>query len=195
MIDEHFVLVGGLVNFFLAFTYVWGTLKGRVKPNRVSWFIWALAPMLATAAELSQGVGWLAFVTFMSGFPGFLIFLASFVNKKAYWKVTRLDLACGALALLGLALWWETSVGNWAIAFALAADLLAGIPTLIKAYRFPETESSITFFGGSFSAFVGLLTISSWSFEAAAFPLYLLVIDIIIILLVRFKLGKYLMRS
>ncbi len=190
MLDERFVIVGGLVNLALAFTYIWATLKGRVQPNRVTWFIWALAPMLATAAELYQGVGWLAFTTFMSGFPCMLIFLASFLNKKAYWKVSRLDLVCGALALLGLLLWWKTSVGNWAIAFAIAADTLGAFPTVIKAYRFPETESPITFCGGAFSAAIGLLAISVWNFESAAFPIYLLVLDLTIALLVQFKLGK-----
>jgi len=64
----------------------------------------------------------------------------SFVNKKAYWKTSVTDYACGAAALIGLVLWYITSDGTLAIAFSIIADFFAAIPTFKKSYTHPESE-------------------------------------------------------
>jgi len=50
------------------------------------------------------------------------------------------DLICGILSLVGLVLWMITKVGNVAIFFSIVADGLAAVPTLVKAYKYPDTE-------------------------------------------------------
>jgi hypothetical protein len=61
-----------------------------------------------------------------------LIFLASFVNKKAYWKLEKFDYICGISSALALLLWWLTKEPAIAIVFAIISDAFAAIPTLIK---------------------------------------------------------------
>ncbi len=58
---------------------------------------------------------------------------------------------------------------------AALADLLATIPTLVKAWRFPQTETLYTYFVGLFTASIVLPAIPVWNIENAAFQLYLLV--------------------
>lgn len=108
-----------------------------------------------------------------------MIFLASFVNKKSEWKLTRFDLTCGTLSLLGLALWLITKEGNVAIFFSIVADGLAAVPTIVKAYRYPETEIGWVW-----------LTVVDWTFAHYGFPLYIILVNLIIYMLVQFKLGK-----
>lgn len=129
-------------------------------------------------------------MTFIVGFNPLLIFLASFINKKSVWKITKLDLICGGLSFAGLLLWLVTQVGNIAILFAILADLLAGIPTVIKAYREPETENYHAFFFGVINAAITLLVIKTWDFAHYAFPIYIFAICALLVLLIRFKLGK-----
>ena len=95
MINQHFVIVGALFNLVGSATYAFNTIKGKTKPNRVTWFLWALAPLIAFAAQLNEGVTWAALMTFMVGFGPLIIFISSFVNRKAYWKITKLDIVCG----------------------------------------------------------------------------------------------------
>ncbi len=177
MLDERFVLVGVAISFLGSFTYFLATLKGKVQPNRVSYFIWSMAPFIAAAAELSQGVGLLALTTFMAGFNPFMILLASFVNKKAQWKLSRFDLICGAFSLVGLLLWAITETPNIAILFALFSEIFAALPTLVKAYRFPQSELPWGYLAGSLNAGIGLLTIQVWNFEHVAFPAYIFLIS------------------
>ena len=104
MINEKFVIVGVIIEFLGGLSYLIDTLKGKVKPNRVTFFLWSLSPAIAFAAQIKQGVGIQSLMTFVTGFVPFTIFLASFINKKSYWKIKKFDLACGAISIIGLIL-------------------------------------------------------------------------------------------
>ena len=190
MLDPRFIYLGAAINLAGSSVYIVHTLKGRTRPNRVSFFMWALASMVAFAGELRQGVGLPALMTFTAGFVPLLIFLASFVNKQAAWKLTRFDFGCGALSLLGLTLWLATGKGNIAILFAILADGLAAIPTIRKSYTHPETESWIGYFAGGINGLVALLVIPRWTFANYGFPLYITIICAIISYLVAFRPGQ-----
>jgi hypothetical protein len=140
MLNQNFVILAALLNVIGSASYVIETLRGKAKPNRVTWFLWALSPLIAFSAELSQGVGLSSLMTFMVGFGPLAVFIASFLNRKSYWKISWLDIVCGSLSLLALVLWGLTRSGNVAIVFSIASDALAATPTLIKAWHEPETE-------------------------------------------------------
>src|SRR4029078_6496608 len=110
--------------------------------NKVTWFIWTIAPLIAFAAQVQQGIGLSSLTTFSVGFVPLLIFIASFVNKNSHWKITTLDIICGILSMIGLFFWFITQVGNVAIFFSILSDALAAIPTVIKSYKAPETETA-----------------------------------------------------
>ncbi|KAB8140359.1 hypothetical protein F8S13_24325 [Chloroflexia bacterium SDU3-3] len=195
MLDQRFVIIGTLISTSGAITYLWNTIKGRVRPNRVSFLLWSVAPMIAFAAQVRQGVGLEALMTFSTGFLPLLIFTASFVNKQAEWKLTRFDLICGVLSVVGLALWLITRVGNVAIFFSIVADGLAGLPTLNKAYRHPETELAWPWLATCVGITLTLLTLGEWTFANSGFIIYIFIIDIIIFACVQFRLGKRLVQG
>lgn len=190
MINENFVIIGTIIAALGTLSYFIDTIKGKVKPNRVSFLMWSIAPLVAFAAQLKQGVGIQSLMTFSVGFLPLTIFIASFVNKKAEWRLSRFDLSCGLLSLIGLALWLITQVGNVAIAFSIMADGLAALPTIVKAYKFPETESGWLWSTAAISGLLTLLTINNWNFANYSFPLYILISTSIIFILVQFKIGK-----
>lgn len=190
MINENFILLGVALQLIGGLGYLIDTLKGKVKPNKVSWLLWSLAPLIAFFAEIKQGVGILSLTTFVAGFVPFLIFIASFMNKKAEWKLYTFDLVCGALSILGLVFWMVTKVGNIAIFFSILADALASVPTVVKAYKQPETENGLVFFMSLFNSGIGLLVIKTWNFQHVGFPLYLLINAIIFVAIIYGKLGK-----
>jgi hypothetical protein len=190
MINENFVFLGVLLNIIGSGSYLIDTIRGRVKPNKVTWLLWALAPLVAFAAQITQGVGISSLMTFSVGFLPLLIFLASFVNKKSQWAITRFDLICGAFSFIGIILWYITRVGNIAIFFSIIADALAALPTIIKAYKEPETESAFAFLMASIGTFITLLTIPTWDFTHFGFLFYILVVNMSLYVLIQFKIGK-----
>ncbi len=190
MINENFVIVGTIIAGIGTLSYLVDTVRGRVKPNRVSFLMWSIAPLIAFVAQLKQGVGIQSLMTFSVGFFPLIILIASFVNKKAQWKLTRFDLICGLLSLAGLVLWLITRVGNVAIFFSIMADGLAALPTIVKSYKFPETESAWPWSTAAISGILTLLTITNWSFANYGFPLYISTVNSLIFVLAQFQLGK-----
>jgi hypothetical protein len=190
MLNQNFVIVGTLIGTAGAFAYLLDTIKGEVRPNRVSFLLWAIAPMIAFAAQIKQGVGLESLMTFSTGFLPLLTFIASFVNKQAKWKLTKFDLACGFLSLIGLVLWLITKVGNVAIFFSIVADGLAALPTLVKAYRYPETEIAWPWLATVIGVVLTLLTLKEWTFANSGFIIYILIVDFVIFSCVQFKMGK-----
>jgi hypothetical protein len=179
---EYLIFAVVIATLLSAFAYIRSMFKGSTKPNRISWLMWAIAPFIAVAAAKSSGVGWAVVPVFMSGLSPFLIFVASFLTKKAYWKLSVFDYVCGVLSGLALVLWYVTSNPNVAIVFAIASDGLATVPTFTKAWRYPETESVWPFITGVFGASSGLAAVTLWAFSEYAFPAYLLAVNAMLLI-------------
>jgi hypothetical protein len=190
MLHPYFVIVGVLLGTVGFVAYLLDTLKGRVKPNRVSFLLWSIAPFIAFAAQIKQGVGLESLMTFSTGFLPLLILISSFVNKKAEWKITRFDLVCGILSVVGLLLWVVTRVGNVAIFFSIVADGLAAVPTLMKAYKYPDTEIAWPWLASASGVVLTLLTITGWTFTNSSFIIYIFFVDTLIFSLVQFRIGE-----
>ena len=60
--------------------------------------------------------------------------------KHPAWKIQRFDIACGALSVLGIVVWWLTGKGNVAIVFSILADGLAFCLRLLKAINIQKQK-------------------------------------------------------
>ena len=178
---EFLVLVAAFATLVACIAYVRSMFKGRTKPNRVTWLMWTIAPFTAAFAAFYSGATWAVVPVLMSGLSPFLILLASFLNKRAYWKLSAFDYVCGGLSALALVLWYLTGNPNVAIVFAIFSDALAAVPTLRKAWLNPQTEFSWPFVVGVFSPLTSFLVAPMWAFSEIAFPAYLVVINVLIV--------------
>ncbi len=190
MLPPIFLFIGFAINLFGAAGYIFDTLQGKIKPNRVTFLIWPLAPLITFAAQVQQGVGISSTFSLMVAFVPLLVLIASFVNKKAAWKLTKFDLTCGALSIAGLVLWQITKVGNIAIGLSILSDGLASLPTIVKAYRYPKTEVAWPWLTSVIYAILALLTITDWRFASIGFPLYYFFDMVIIYFFIQTKIGE-----
>ena len=195
VINVNWIFLGTAIGALGTAVYVRDTLRGTTKPNRVTWLLWAFAPLLAAAVEFDDGVGLRALPTFMVGFMPLLVFIASFHNPAAVWKIRRIDYACGVMSVVGTVVWLVTRNGILAISAAIAADFLAGIPTLMKSWTHPETETVYSYAGAVISMAILLLTITHWTFEEAAFPIFIVCVASVEVFLVGFEPGPRLRRA
>ena len=185
----YIVIFGALIQLVGSIHYLKETIAGRTKPNRVTWLMWSLAPMIGTAAAVSDGVTLATLPVFMAGFGPFLVFVASFVNKKSYWKLKSFDYWCGLFSVLALLLWYITKNPNIAIIFAILSDGAAAIPTLFKSWKNPETETASPYLATMVASATSFLVIDTWNFSEWAFPAYLVIIcTIFVIFILR---GRY----
>jgi hypothetical protein len=189
VINVNWVFLGAGIGALGTSMYLRDTLRGTTRPNRVTWLLWAVAPLLAAAVEVNEGVGLRALPTFMIGFMPLLVFAASFHNAAAVWKVRRIDYACGVMSVVGTAVWLVTRNGALAISAAILADFLAGVPTVMKSWTHPETETVYSYVGAVISMAIVLLTIQHWTFDVAAFPIFIVCMASVEVFLVGFEPG------
>jgi hypothetical protein len=185
VIDQRFVWLGMALSLAGSASYCRAMLRGVARPNRVSWMLWALAPLVAFAAELSEHVGLPAVLTLSVGVGPLCVFVCSFAVRAGRWRIGPVDIACGVLSVCAIALWAISGRGTTAIALSIAADALAAIPTVRKAMSAPDTEHPLPYLAGMANATITLFTIRHWSFSTAGFPIYILLIATVLYTLAR----------
>jgi hypothetical protein len=173
MLPESFAIVGALIGSLGGLYYLYETIVGKAQPNRITWLLWGIFPMVIFVAQRAQGVDGLSWTSFVAGVTPLLIVAASFLNKDAYWRSEPRDYYLMAGAVIGIVLWAITDDPNLALLFALLADMLAGVPTLIKSYRHPRSESWIAYAISAFGFGISFLAVQTYNFESTAFVAYL----------------------
>ena len=179
MIPEQFIFLGIAFNLTSYVLYILSIVKGYAKPNLVSWAVWTIAPFIAVFFQLKAGAGLSVLPVFMAGFGPLMIIVAAFLVKKAFWKLTAFDIFCGALALFSLVIYIFTHNLGISIFFAILADAIAFIPTMIKGWKFPETESHYAYSFSIISNTIALFVITNWEFTIYSFSFYLIIANVI----------------
>ncbi len=191
MLPENIIYIGVLVTLVGYFFYFKNIFYGQTRPNLVSWFLWMLGPFLGVFFQLKAGAGLSVLPVFLAGFGPLVVIIVSLIKSNSIWKISTFDIFCGFLSLLALVIYFTTRNLGISIVFAIASDFLAFIPTYIKGWRFPETETVTVYFTTIFSNILGLLIIKDWSFVIYSFGVYFIVANIVFILILyRKKIFK-----
>ena len=162
--------------------YIRDMFRGTTKPNQATWFMWALAPMVGSIIAFNSGADpWITAVVFSSGFWPMIVFIASFIAKHGYWKLTRFDLWCAALSFVAFIIWIITDSTAVAIILAILSDLLASVPTLKKLWLYPESETKISFVIVFLAFCIAAFAIETWDIKNAAFQIYLVGINLLML--------------
>ncbi len=169
-----FAIAGAVVNFAGGLSYVRAILKGEATPNRVTWFLWALVPLIAGSAQLHSGVGISTLVVMSVGASPACVVLASFIAKTGSWKLGPFDYVCGACSLAALALWAISGDPVTAIVLSILGDAAAALPTLRKAWIAPATEDRPAYLISFVGMILGILSVREATFAGYAFNAYLL---------------------
>ncbi|TDC84794.1 hypothetical protein E1285_26200 [Actinomadura sp. 7K507] len=180
MLDGNWVIVSAALGLLGSCRYAYATMRGRVRPNRVTWFLWAAAPLIAFSAQLDAGVGTPAILTLASGTGPLIVVTASFASRHGTAKITAFDLFCGAVSVVALAVWLGLGAASWAVLFAVAADGAAAVPTIRKAWRDPSSENALFYVLVGIGATITLLTITTWEPASWLFAGYMLAISLLL---------------
>lgn len=188
---KYIVLLGVAIQFFGIIIYIKKIIKWEWKPNKVTWLMRSLAPIIASVAAFFDWIRRAALPVFMSGFWPLLVFTASFFSSKAYRKIESFDYICGVISFLGL-LWWRiTKEPLIAIIFAIISDGFAAVPTIIKSRQHPQTESTSAYITGLISVITWFFAMKTYAITEIAFPIYIIILNTsIIVILLRKRIAQ-----
>lgn len=179
--EQKIAFLSVLIQLIGVFFYIRGMIQGTTKPDIVSWFIWALGPLIGAWLAWQAGAGLSILPVFMAGFNPVLVVITSLIIKNGYWKITKLDIVCGSVAMVSLISWLITKNFLISVFFAILTDVIASIPTIVKAWSFPETEKYTAYLGGLIANILGLLIITKWTFPIYSLGVYLILVNILIL--------------
>lgn len=175
MISHYFILPTAILASIGILHYLYLAQKGKVKPNSVSWFFWSFSPFVAYLIMLSEGVKFIDSIPILLSWTlNFLVFLTSIFNKNASWKLGKTDYIFAISAVFAILIWQVLDNTFWALAFAILGDVCAGIPTLIKCWKHPETESLSPYLLPMPNLVVGLLVLPAFTFYNSAYTAWIL---------------------
>jgi hypothetical protein len=198
MLPQYLVYITIFTSIFAGYFYIRDTLLGQTKPAVVSWFIWFLAPTIAALVSLSKGAGLSALPIFMAGFTPLAVTIIAIFKRNVSWKTGVLDYVCLVLSLLALVFWLVLEEGMLATIFAVLSDLIAFVPTYVKSWNHPDTETVTPYFSGSFNSVISMLTLSTLTFTTYGFALYLLLgnsLEIVIVFFRRYQIKSWLKKA
>jgi hypothetical protein len=178
-----------IVDLAANYPYIRDSLKGKTKPNIASWSTWTLINGIAVVAALAAGGAVNTAILAAGYFVGSLtiLFIGIFKGTRKY---TLLDGFCQFIALVGVVLWQVSNDPNFALIFAIVADVFAIIPTIRHAYLYPNEETWATFAIAGVAAvvFIGLTT--AISFAALAIPIDFFVANAVITFVILHRRNK-----
>lgn len=148
--------------------YIKDTFAGKTKPQRVTWGVVFLLNSVGFANQYASGARnslWLfGAAVIITG----IIFASSI--KYGVGGYSRIDIFSLVAALSGIALWIMFDSALLSILANLFVAVIALIPTFIKAYATPESETNITWLLGAASALLASLSVGAIDFKLLILP-------------------------
>jgi hypothetical protein len=120
----------------------------------MTYFIWLIVDTLSILSYIAVGARTTIWVGIVYVLTGLTIFLLSF--KYGMGGFSKLDTACLLLAAIGMVIWITTDSALLALCFSTFAAKVGYLPTIKKAYFYPETENTLSW---TITAMTGTLNI------------------------------------
>jgi hypothetical protein len=151
--------IAGILAIAQVVPYIVSILRGHTKPERMTYFIWFIVDALAISSYIAVGARTTIWVGSVYVVTGLLIFLLSL--KYGMGGFSKLDLVCLAIAAVGIVIWVTADSALLALCFSTCAGTIGYLPTIKKAYFYPETENTLSWVICSFSSTLNIFALTT----------------------------------
>lgn len=181
--DIHTIIGWIAVGIYLlgSIPYFRDTFYGETRPNRVTWFGWGLLTWTSAIIQSAHGADASVLVIYAAAIYTTAIFILSL-----YRGVTTFSLTDGVSLVLGLSayvFWLVLDAPATALVMNVVADFLFAIPTILKVWKLPKSESQLSWLLGFISLGLALVSKTNFDFINTAFPLYLFILNALVVIL------------
>lgn len=182
MMENAFGLWAGLLGIIGASAYIRDTYRRKTTPHRFAWFIFLVISVISFASQYA--LGGTAQLYFAGWFVCNNIIILSLSLRKGsgYGGFTKMNVIGLTLAIIGIILWRVLSSPLAALLSVLVAEIIGAILIAIKSFRAPRTETALMWVLGIVASFLNILSVGKLDWALLAFPIYLFVADVTIVL-------------
>lgn len=173
---EILSILAGLIVLIGYFVYARDIVSGAARPARSARLMFVILLVITLLQQRDLHSGWLLVLTASEALGSLAILVLSL--KNGLGGITRTDLACYILLIIDLTVWLTTKNTLLALHLSVLADLIAFMPTLIKTWRQPWTETAQFYVYGAIAAPLNVVANGQYSYGVLLFPVYLAVANL-----------------
>ena len=168
-------VVALLLNFIGYVPYIRDILHEKVKPHRITWGIWTILTTIAALNQVLNGGGYSSLFFISTAFLVGIVFILSL--RFGMGGASKIDLTSLLLALLLLAYWITVHETRISTVLAVTIDAIGAIPTLVKTYQHPETETYIQWSLAGIAGLLTMLAVPRFDWVLIIYPLYVVLMN------------------
>jgi hypothetical protein len=184
-VKDFFLVLSVVLTVISVIPYLRDIVRGKTKPNLVSWITWTLLTGIATAAAISAGEFVAAFLTGAATMATALIVI--FGLNHGYVKFGRFDIVCQLSAIVGIILWQLFDSPAIAVVAAVVIDLIGGLPTVRHIWQKPFEETWQTFGIAALGAGATLLALETYNWVSLPYAIFILVANTVFMSLILYR--------
>ena len=169
---EIFAIVSALLILAAAPPYVINTLRGKTRPERVTWLIFSVLGLIAFISQLGLGASWSLVFSGLDTAASILVLSLSI--KHGVGGHTKLDTAALVIAGIGVIIAIVAKAPIVSLLGVILADLSGMALTIKKTYLHPESETTVSWLLVGTASLFGLLAVGRFSYGILLYPFYLM---------------------
>lgn len=161
--------IAGLLAILQVIPYVRSILKGKTRPSRTSYGIWAVVDTIGAIGYVNAGATTTAWLMLVLAINAIFIYVLSLKNgMKGHTKV---DVPCLAIAALAVVVWLVTNNPASAVYMSALASFIGYLPTIRKSYLWPHSENTLSWGMFAAASMLNMLALTDFSPAIVLLPL------------------------
>jgi hypothetical protein len=169
-------LISGILSIVMVIPYVRDIFRHTTKPERASWFIWAILAFISFFSQMAKGATDSLWLTGGQTVGVAIIFFLS-IKYGVGSLANRRDVIALIVAGGGLLLWYITRDAAYSLVITILIDATGGWLSIIKSYEDPGSETLSMWLMSGTSGILGALAVGSLNPILLLYPLYLVFIN------------------
>ena len=164
-----------------AVAYIRDTYNRKTKPHRFAWFIFLILSVVSFLSQAALGARASLFYAGWFVVNNVIITTMSFRKNGGYGGITKLNIFCLFLAVVGIILWQTLSSPLLALIAVLIADGIGALLIVVKSYNHPHSETLIMWILGLVASVLMMLSVGKIDPVLLASPVQLFLFNIAIV--------------
>lgn len=151
--------------------YIIDMIKGKTKPERMTWFIFSVLGIIAFVSQTDLGASWSLLFSGVETAVSLLTFGLSL--KFGVGGHTKLDIFALTIAMVGVLVALVAHQPLISLLGVILADLMGTMLTVRKVYQRPGTETVISWLLAGIDSALGAMAVGRVDFKLILYPAYL----------------------
>lgn len=174
-IHESLGVAAAFLQFFAFAFYIIDILRGKTKPNRITWWVLTLVSSVTAASYFASGARETIWLPLAYTFSFVSVAILSLWYGEGSVTVNRIDQISLVGVMASMLFWFLFNSPVVALFMNMLTEFIGLVPTMLKAYERPWTESKLSWSTTTFASVLNIFAIPSWRLAVSAYPIFLFI--------------------